>query len=67
MTKWPVQNQTHITAQKHAEYQDATDIQKKKTIFVNFGFLFLFLNFLFLKRFLQEMLSYRHGNDFVGV
>jgi len=25
MTKWPVQKQTHNTAQKHAEHQDATD------------------------------------------
>jgi len=28
MTKWPVQKQTHRAAQKHAEHQDATDIQK---------------------------------------
>jgi len=38
MTKWPGQNQTHRTTQKHAEQQDATDIQKK-TVF--FGFLFM--------------------------
>jgi len=25
MAKWPVQNQTHIPTQKHAEQQDATD------------------------------------------
>jgi len=29
MTKWLVQKQTNRTAQKHAEHQDATDIQKK--------------------------------------
>jgi len=27
MEKWPVQKQTHRTAQKHTEYQDATAIQ----------------------------------------
>jgi len=26
MTKWPVQKATHITTQKHVEYNDATDI-----------------------------------------
>jgi len=26
MTKWPVQNPTHKTTQKHVEHQDATDI-----------------------------------------
>jgi len=26
LKKWPVQNQTHGTAQKHAKHQDATDI-----------------------------------------
>jgi len=30
MTKWPLQKQTHKTAQQHAEHQDATDIQNKK-------------------------------------
>jgi len=30
MTKWPIQKQTHRIAQKHAEHQDATDIQEKK-------------------------------------
>ena len=29
MTKWPVQKQTHRKAQKHAEHEDATDIQNK--------------------------------------
>jgi len=29
MTKWQVQKQTPRTAQKHAEHQDATDIQNK--------------------------------------
>ena len=29
MTKRPVQKQTHRTAHKHAEHQDATDIQNK--------------------------------------
>jgi len=29
MTKWPVQKQTHWTAQQHAEHQHATDIQNK--------------------------------------
>jgi len=38
MTKWPVKKQTHRTAQKNAEHQDATDIQKK---------LFLCLFFIF--------------------
>jgi len=45
MTKWPVQKQTHITAQKQAESQC-------------FYFYFLFMIF---GRFLQEMLSYRLG------
>ena len=36
MTKWPVQKQTHRTAQKHAKHQDATDIQKK-LVFVYFS------------------------------
>jgi len=29
MTKWPVQNQSHRTTQKHVEHQDATGIPKK--------------------------------------
>ena len=29
LTKWPVQNQTHRTTQKHEEHQDAPDIQNK--------------------------------------
>ena len=29
MTEWPVQEQTHRTAKKHAEQQDVTDIQNK--------------------------------------
>jgi len=29
MTQCPVQKQTHKTSQKHAERQDATDIQNK--------------------------------------
>jgi len=29
LTKWPVQKQTHRAAQKQAERQDSTDIQKK--------------------------------------
>jgi len=37
MTKWPVQKQTHRTAQKHAEHQDATYIQNK-LFFVFFRF-----------------------------
>jgi len=36
MTKWPVQKPTHRTTQKHAEHQDAADIQKTP-IFVFFG------------------------------
>jgi len=30
MTNWPVQKQTHRTAQKHTEHQAATDIQIKQ-------------------------------------
>jgi len=44
MTKWPVQNQTHRTIQKHAEHQDEKDIQNK-LCFMFFGF-FYFFNFL---------------------
>jgi len=54
---------THRTAQKHAEHQDATDIQKK-TIFRIFR---IFIYYLwFLKWFLKEIMSYRLGtvNDF---
>ena len=29
MTKWPVQKQTYITAQRHAEHQYVTDVQNK--------------------------------------
>ena len=32
MAHWHVQKQTHRTAQKHTEHQDATDIQKEKLI-----------------------------------
>ena len=43
MTKWPVQKQTHGTAQKHVEHRDATDI-KHKLFFVFSGFYgFLFI------------------------
>jgi len=62
MTKWSVQKQTHRKTQKHVEHQDATDIQKKYYIF---GFYLLYF-LLFIKWFLQEMLSYILGtaNDF---
>jgi len=43
MSKWPVQKQTHRTAQKHAEHQDAADIQQK-CVFRLFLFYFLFMN-----------------------
>jgi len=46
LTKWPVQKQTYIAAQKHAEHQDATDIQN--ILFVFFLWIFLFLNKLML-------------------
>jgi len=36
MTKWSVQKQTHRTAQKHAEHQDATDIQNKTRFLSDF-------------------------------
>jgi len=53
MTKWAVHEQTHRTKQKHVEYQDAIDIQKKNLFLcVSFGFLFFIYNFL------KEMLSY---------
>ena len=42
-----VQKQIHITAQKHAEHQDAKDIQKK-LFFVFFGFFYLFFLMIFL-------------------
>jgi len=29
LTKWPVQKETHKTAQKHTEHQAATDIRNK--------------------------------------
>jgi len=38
VTKWPVQKQTHRTAQKHTEHQDATDIQNKLVFVFFFGF-----------------------------
>jgi len=41
MTKWPVQKQTHRTAQKHAENQDAADIQN--TLFLCFSEFFIFI------------------------
>ena len=45
MTKWPVQKQTHRTAQKNAEQQDLTDIQDiKDKLFFVFGDFSLFLN-----------------------
>ena len=46
LTKWPVQKQTHIAAQKHAEHQDATDIQN--ILFVVFFGFFFFLNIFML-------------------
>jgi len=42
MTKWFVQKQTHRTTQKHAEHQDATDIQKNTVVCVFQIFLFIF-------------------------
>jgi len=51
MTKWPDQKQTHRTAQKHAEHQNATDIQNKLFLcFSDFSiFIYDFLNDFFKK------------------
>jgi len=35
MTKWPVQKLTHRTVLKHAEHQDATDIQNNLFFYPN--------------------------------
>jgi len=42
MTECPVLKQTHITAQKHAEHQDATDIYNKTLVFVFIYYFYLF-------------------------
>jgi len=42
-------NYTHRTARKHAEHQDATDIQEKR-LFVFFGFFYLYFLFMILLR-----------------
>jgi len=52
---------THRTTQKHVEHIYATDIYKKQTIFVFFGFLLSFLFLFFLNDFSNKMLSYRLG------
>ena len=36
MTKWPVQKQTHRTAQKHAEHQENTCIVSKCVVSARF-------------------------------
>jgi len=51
MTKWHVQKPTHRTTQKHAEHQDATDIQNKLKKCVFFRIVLYYINYDFLNDF----------------
>jgi len=65
MTKWPVQEQTHRTAQKHTEHQEQQTF-RMNYFFVFFGyllFLFLFIIYYLLNDFLQEMVFDFHSNQ----
>jgi len=46
MTKWPIQKQTHRTEQKHAEHQDATDIENK--LFLCFSDFYFFILYSYM-------------------